>query len=64
MCAAFSGCEVAVQREDAEKLIPEDASGVYNITSSEELDAFLKLFPEKVVCSFLWAQRAYPVRLA
>lgn len=38
-----------MQLEDAAKLIPEDASGVYVITSSEELDAFLKLFPEKVV---------------
>jgi hypothetical protein len=38
-----------VQLEDAAKLIPEDVSGVYNIESSEELDAFLKLYPEKVV---------------
>ena len=42
-------CVGGVQLEDAAKLIPEDARGVYNITSSEELDAFLKLYPSKVV---------------
>lgn len=41
-----------MQLEDAAKLIPEEsANGVYVITSSEELDAFLKLYPSKVVRS-------------
>jgi thioredoxin-like negative regulator of GroEL len=38
-----------MQLEHAAKQIPEAANGVYIITSSEQLDAFLKLYADKVV---------------